>query len=112
MRQLGHNVQALCSSEKALSHLRVHSSGYDLLVLDLMMPRPTGLELHRALTRERIDLPTLFMSGSAGPGQVEQPGIVFLPKPFRQAELAQAIARSVEAWQSRAPAVAAPRRAG
>jgi two-component system cell cycle sensor histidine kinase/response regulator CckA len=112
MRQLGHNVQALCSSEKALSHLRVHSSGYDLLVLDLMMPRPTGLELHRALRREGIDLPTLFMSGSAGPGQVEQPGIVFLPKPFRQAELAQAIARSVEAWQSRAPAVAAPRRAG
>jgi signal transduction histidine kinase/CheY-like chemotaxis protein len=113
MRQLGHNVQALCSGEKALSHLRVHSSGYDLLVLDLMMPHPTGLELHRALTREGIDLPTLFMSGSAGPGQFEHPGVVFLPKPFRQAELAQAIARAVEAWQSRAPAaVAAPRRAG
>jgi hypothetical protein len=43
----------------------------------------------------------------------ERPGIVFLPKPFRQAELAQAIAHSMEAWQSRAPAiVAAPRRAG
>jgi CheY-like chemotaxis protein len=117
LRQLGHNVQALCSGEKALSHLRVHSSGYDLLVLDLMMPHPTGLELHRALLHEGIDLPTLFMSGSAqhaAPGgQLERPGIVFLPKPFRQADLAQAIARSVEAWQSRAPAaVAAPLRAG
>jgi two-component system, cell cycle sensor histidine kinase and response regulator CckA len=117
MRQLGHNVQALCSGEKALSHLRVHSSGYDLLVLDLTMPRPTGLELHRTLTREGIDLPTLFVSGSVGhdarDGLREHPGVVFLPKPFRQAELAQAIAHSMEAWQSRAPAaVAAPRRAG
>jgi signal transduction histidine kinase/CheY-like chemotaxis protein len=117
MRQLGHNVQALCSGEKALSHLRVHSSGYDLLVLDLVMPRPNGLELHRTLTREGIDLPTLFVSGSVdidvGDGLRDRPGIVFLPKPFRQAELAQAIAQSVEAWQSRASAVvAAPRRAG
>ncbi|HTV18254.1 MAG TPA: ATP-binding protein [Polyangiaceae bacterium] len=116
MRQLGHNVQALCSGEKALSHLRVHSSGYDLLVLDVMMPHPTGLELHQALTREGIDLPTLFVSGSAHAdgvdARLECPGIVFLPKPFRQADLAQAIARSIEAWQSRAPAVAAPLRAG
>src|SRR5690606_26070249 len=57
MRKLGHNVQALCSGEKALGHLRVHASGYDLLVFDLMMPHPTGLELHRALTREGIDRP-------------------------------------------------------
>jgi len=117
MRHLGHNVQALCSGEKALSHLRVHSSGYDLLVLDLMMPHPTGLELHRALMQEGIDLPTLFVSGSADgdtrADRLDGAGVVFLPKPFRQADLAQAIARSVEAWQSRAPAaVAAPLRAG
>jgi signal transduction histidine kinase/CheY-like chemotaxis protein len=117
MRQLGHNVQALCSGEKALSHLRVHSSGYDLLVFDLMMPHPTGLELHHTLTREGIDLPTLFVSGStereARHERIECPGVVFLPKPFRQVELAQAIAQAMEAWQSRAAAaVAAPLCAG
>jgi CheY-like chemotaxis protein len=115
MRQLGHNVQALCSGAKALSHLRIHSSAYDLLVLDLIMPHPNGLELHRTLAREGIELPTLFLSGAgdveARGALIERPGIVFLPKPFRQAELARAIARATEAWQSRASA-AAPLRAG
>lgn len=99
MRQLGHNVQALRSGEKALSHLRTHSSGYDLLVLDVMMPHPTGVEVHRALCEDGIVLPTIFVSG-----YMEQPmlegvtageGIVFLQKPFRQAELDRAISRCV-----------------
>jgi signal transduction histidine kinase/ActR/RegA family two-component response regulator len=117
MRQLGHKVQALCSGEKALSHLRVHSSGYDLLVLDVMMPRPTGLELHRTLNHEGIDLPTIFVSGStdlALGGSVDAAsGAVLLAKPFRQAELALAIGRCMQAWQSRTQAaVTAALRAG
>jgi signal transduction histidine kinase/ActR/RegA family two-component response regulator len=99
MRQLGHNVQALRNGEKALSHLRTHSSGYDLLVLDVMMPHPTGVEVHRALCDEGIVLPTIFVSG-----YMEQPmlegviageHIVFLQKPFRQAELDRAISRCI-----------------
>src|SRR5262249_51421141 len=59
LRQLGHNVQALRSGERALSHLRTHSNGYDLLVLDVMMPHPTGVEVYRALVGEGIVLPTI-----------------------------------------------------
>jgi signal transduction histidine kinase/ActR/RegA family two-component response regulator len=105
MRKLGHNVQALCSGEKALSHLRVHSLGYDVLVLDVMMPHPSGLELHRALHRDGIELPTVFMSGSSCAEHdgtpAERDGVVFLAKPFRQTELADAIARSVESFDER-----------
>lgn len=108
MRQLGHNVQALCSGEKALSHLRVHSTGYDLLVLDLMMPHPTGPEVYRALAEEGIQLPTLFVSGSNDQpllGELgRQPGVAFLQKPFRQAELALAIAHCSKAWHTGARA--------
>jgi CheY-like chemotaxis protein len=116
LRQLGHNVQALCSGEKALSHLRVHSSGYDLLVLDVMMPHPTGLEVQRALSLDGIDLPTLFMSGSSDPSfdrssEGDASG-VFLPKPFRQADLALAIARCMDAWHGRAQGVVTELRAG
>jgi signal transduction histidine kinase/CheY-like chemotaxis protein len=104
VRQLGHNVQALCSGEKALSHLRVHSTGYDLLVLDLMMPHPTGPEVYRALAEEGIHLPTLFVSGSTDQpllgALARHPGVAFLQKPFRQAELALAIAHCSEAWHS------------
>jgi signal transduction histidine kinase/CheY-like chemotaxis protein len=101
MRQLGHNVQALRSGEKALSHLRTHSNGYDLLVLDVMMPQPTGVEVYRALRAAGIVLPTIFMSGySEQPllaGLVDLGGVVFLQKPFRQSELAAAIARCMGA---------------
>jgi signal transduction histidine kinase/ActR/RegA family two-component response regulator len=116
MRQLGHNVQALCSGEKALSHLRVHSSGYDLLVLDVRMPHPTGLEVYQALRLEGIDLPTIFVSGTTdvplGGAVGDGIGAVLLAKPFRQAELALAIARCMEAWQSRTRVAITTRRAG
>jgi two-component system cell cycle sensor histidine kinase/response regulator CckA len=113
MRQLGHNVQALCSGEKALSHLRTHSSGYDLLVLDVMMPHPTGFEVRQALSRQGIELPTVFMSGSSNPSPLgaisEHAGVAFLDKPFRVAELEQAIVRCMSAWAGRE---LAPLRAG
>jgi signal transduction histidine kinase/CheY-like chemotaxis protein len=100
LRQLGHNVQALQSGEKALNHLRTHSSGYDLLVLDLMMPHPTGVEVHRALCDEGIVLPTIFVSGYTEQhlldNIVDADGVVFLQKPFRQTELARAIARCMQ----------------
>jgi len=101
LRQLGHNVQALRSGERALSHLRAHSNGYDLLVLDVMMPHPTGVEVYRALQKDGIVLPTIFVSGySEQPlleGVLDTAGVVFLQKPFRQAELAAAMARCLEA---------------
>jgi len=98
LRQLGHNVQALRSGERALTHLRAHSNGYDLLVLDVMMPHPTGVEVYRALGEDGIVLPTIFVSGySEQPlleeGMLDTAGVVFLQKPFRQADLADAMAR-------------------
>ena len=102
VRKLGHNVIALCSGEKALSHLRVHASGYDLLILDVVMPGPTGLEIRHALARDGIELPTVFMSGSDSPKAQDGPdavdGVVFIQKPFRQAELERAIECAVESW--------------
>jgi signal transduction histidine kinase/ActR/RegA family two-component response regulator len=97
LRQQGHNVQALRSGERALSHLRAHSNGYDLLVLDVMMPHPTGVEVYRSLVHEGIVLPTIFVSGYTEQplleGLIDTPGVVFLQKPFRQVDLADAMAR-------------------
>ncbi len=105
MRKLGHNVQALRSGEKALSHLRTHANGYDLLVLDVMMPHPTGVDVHRALAKDGINLPTIFVSGYTEQhlldGIIDNDGIVFLQKPFRQAELARAITRCIETARGR-----------
>ena len=101
LRQLGHNVQALRSGERALSHLRTHSNGYDLLVLDVMMPHPTGVEVYRMLQNEGIVLPTIFVSGYTEQplleGMLDTAGVIFLQKPFRQADLAGAIAQCLKA---------------
>ena len=101
LRQLGHNVQALRSGERALTHLRTHHNGYDLLVLDVMMPHPTGVEVYRALREHGITLPTIFVSGYSELPLLEdlldQAGVVFLQKPFRQSELADAMRRALEA---------------
>jgi CheY-like chemotaxis protein len=101
LRQLGHNVQALRSGERALTHLRAHSNGYDLLVLDVMMPHPTGVEVYRALQNEGIVLPTIFVSGYTEQplleGMLDTAGVIFLQKPFRQADLAEAIAQCLKA---------------
>jgi len=100
LRQLGHNVQALRSGERALSHLRTHHNGYDLIVLDVMMPHPTGVEVYQSLLDEGIMVPTIFVSGYHEPpvleGMLDAAGVVFLQKPFRQADLADAIARCLE----------------
>ena len=100
LRQLGHNVQALRSGERALSHLRTHHNGYDLIVLDVMMPHPTGVEVYQTLLQDGITVPTIFVSGYHDPpvleGMLDTAGVVFLQKPFRQADLADAIARCLE----------------
>jgi signal transduction histidine kinase/ActR/RegA family two-component response regulator len=100
LRQLGHNVQALRSGERALSHLRTHHNGYDLIVLDVMMPHPTGVEVYQRLLEDGIMVPTIFVSGYHDPpvldGMLDAAGVVFLQKPFRQSDLADAIARCLE----------------
>ncbi len=100
LRQLGHNVLALRNGAKALDHLRTHSSGYDLLVLDVMMPHPTGVEVHYALRQDGIELPTVFVSGYTEQHLLDRigdgAGVVFLQKPFRQTDLAAAISRCLD----------------
>jgi FixJ family two-component response regulator len=100
MRQLGCNVQALRSGSKALAHLRTQSAGYDLLVLDVMMPHPTGIEVYRQLVDQGTRLPTVFVSGYGEQHLIEEvadrDGVVFLQKPFRQHELEDALARCLQ----------------
>ena len=80
--------------------LRTHASGYDVLVLDVMMPHPTGVEVYRDLADEGIRLPTVFVSGYGEQHLIadvaDQRGVVFLQKPFRQAELEEAIGRCLQ----------------
>ena len=64
---------------------------YDLIVLDVAMPEMDGLEMCRALRREGIETPVLFLTVRSAPedriGGLEAGGDDYLVKPFHLKEL-------------------------
>lgn len=70
------------------------------LVLDLLMPGMNGLNLQKRLNEMRVNLPIVFISGSADiPAAVQaiRAGAVdFLQKPYGQQHLLDAIHRALE----------------
>jgi two-component system copper resistance phosphate regulon response regulator CusR len=61
LEEEGHAVDVAVDGEAGaqLGHL----NPYDLIVLDLQLPRKTGLELSRELRREGIETPILMLTG-------------------------------------------------
>lgn len=64
----------------------------DLLVTDQLMPGMNGIELAGLARARRPGLPVLIVSGAAGPDDLP-PGMLWLAKPFRKAELQDCLAR-------------------
>ncbi len=65
----------------------------DLMIVDLRLAKGTGIAAVERITRAG-PIPHLFMSGL---GQLAaRPGDVLLTKPFREADLVQAIARVLD----------------
>ncbi|MDE0421519.1 MAG: response regulator transcription factor [Gammaproteobacteria bacterium] len=66
-------------------------ASYDLIVLDVAMPEMDGLEMCRALRREGIETPVLFLTVRSAPedriGGLEAGGDDYLVKPFHLKEL-------------------------
>jgi len=90
----GFLVTATSDGQEALDAFEAAPQGWDLLILDLVMPRLDGIEVVKRIERVRPDLPVLLMSGySAVPqaGVLGAPHRRFLAKPFRLQELLGAL---------------------
>jgi DNA-binding response OmpR family regulator len=88
----GFIVDAVGDGEAALVKLR--AVGYDLLVLDLMMPRIGGLEVLNRLRQERPSHLQRVIVMTAASDAVQgfiDPICTFLPKPFDIDELSRAV---------------------
>nr|WP_294501365.1 response regulator transcription factor [uncultured Rhodopila sp.] len=85
----GFRVTAAADAAEARSKLR--SINPDLLVLDVMMPGETGLELTESLRRETHDLPILMLTARGAPEDriagFEAGADDYLGKPFEPREL-------------------------
>ena len=90
LENLGYETEEADSAVKAEARLRA-GENFDLVVTDHLMPGVTGAELAATIRRHWPALPVLIASGYADVEAIA-PGIPRLTKPFREAELAQAIA--------------------
>jgi FixJ family two-component response regulator len=88
----GYHVETYESAHEFLEHSGMNT--VDCILLDVRMPGMSGVDLHRRLTRDRYQLPTIFISAHAGPsifGGPAHPPPRLLMKPFDEDALLTAI---------------------
>lgn len=90
LEELGHNVIDARSGAQALDILR--REGVDLVITDHAMPNMTGTQLAALIQAERHGLPIILATGYADVPPGLHGKLPKLAKPFRQVDLAQAIA--------------------
>jgi len=94
IEDLGYRVIAVDSGEAALKIID-SAADIDVLMTDQAMPEMTGLQLAKATAEKRPHLPVILASGFAEMETNSAHGCRRLPKPFRRAELADALATAM-----------------
>jgi DNA-binding response OmpR family regulator len=91
----GHTVVAASDGESALEQLAV--AEVDLVLLDLVMPRSSGLSVLSSLRLRDDDTPVIVLSGvtdiAARVQALDRGAVDFVPKPFHNAELVARVRR-------------------
>lgn len=96
LEDLGHTVLEATSGKDALQIIR-REPRIDLVITDQAMPHMTGSDLAAAIRAEMPDLPIVLATGYAELPPDADERLPKLSKPFRQQQLADAIARTVAA---------------
>ena len=93
LRELGFAVRAFSSAEEFLASDSVGQTR--CLILDIAMPGMSGPDLQRELTRQRREIPIVFITAHAGeadrPRLLELGAIECLFKPFSETALFDAV---------------------
>jgi CheY-like chemotaxis protein len=92
---LGHHVIEATSGEQALRALR-QGRRVDLVITDQLMPGMTGTQLIAAIRSEWPRVPVILATGYTELPAGTASDFVKLSKPFRQDDLARAVAASIE----------------
>ena len=99
LEELGYRVLAAGNGLEALEIEGEGTQAIDLVLTDVVMPALGGFELAAILAESRPRLPVVFMSGYPTRGELKTvsipSGAIFLPKPFKPADLARAVSRGL-----------------
>ena len=101
MTRAGYTVIQAGDAVQALSLAEAHAGRIHMLVTDLIMPGPSGVDLAEQLTTIRDDVRVLFMSGYTDNAIVRNgllaEGASFLQKPFTPEELLRKMRQVLDA---------------
>ncbi|MGA2467452.1 MAG: response regulator [Thermodesulfobacteriota bacterium] len=89
----GFEVSSVPGADQALEAIR--TSDFDLLLIDVKMPKRDGMYLMREIKKNWPEIPTIVMSGYPTPETIAEMlrlgATLFIPKPFRPDELIKSI---------------------
>jgi DNA-binding NtrC family response regulator len=98
LTEAGHEVSYLLDSTAAVQ--RIADGDYDVVILDIMMPKVSGLEILQAVKEERPEVDVIMVTGLS---QIETAvlsmklgALDYLAKPFDPDELTMVVARALE----------------
>lgn len=102
LETIGHSVEGFREGESALN--AIHTTSYDLLVLDITVPNIDGLTLLEKIYREKITPPTIFISALIDIEDISRAFELgcydYLKKPFHLKELGLRIDKMLQTYQS------------
>ena len=94
LRRLGHDVRVAGEIQEA-ARVLANGPGFDLVLLDLIMPGSDGLSVLREVRADRPGLPCVVISGkllrSDEVGYLAAEGVPLHPKPFRNEDVLRTI---------------------
>ena len=101
LRQNGFSVLSAADGEQAEALLAAHHRDIRLAVLDVLMPKRSGRQIHDFIKATYPAIPVLFCSGYTAdmlpPGTAPAPGFAILSKPYSSHDLLAAVHRSLAA---------------
>jgi len=62
LRHKGYAVDTINDGTKAYTRISLHRNDYDLVILDLMLPGMSGLDICRQMRAEGITIPILVLT--------------------------------------------------
>ena len=94
----GFEISAVSSADQALEAVKDYE--FDLLLIDVKMPKHDGFFLMREIKKDVPEMPVIIMSGYPTPETIAQVlksgAIQFIPKPFRPDELIKTVHQVIQ----------------
>ena len=93
LQSLGCEVLVFSAPEEAMDYYRSNHD-FDVVMLDVLMPHVSGVELYEKMKKITPDMKVVFMSGYSKDTEVEKiveinSGVAFIRKPYSAADLSE-----------------------